>query len=108
MSQVDIVSGRPLSEVRIDKEAAERTRKESAITEGFDLEQELFSEPGILLKKQIFKSLSGRIDELVKKDPECMAYIKVLNAIGLKVAIGKRTADDIIKKELGGKYGGSN
>lgn len=99
-SQVDPKTGLPLEMLRADRELKQRAQEQQDQADGHRIEAALKEEDGRILVKNLREMLTKRIDELVKADPEALAYSKLLKEMGIKIAIGRMASERIITREL--------
>lgn len=95
--QQDILTGKPIEPD--DSIPPSRAEKLSGLRqrqiEAESVVQELQSPEGWRTIEVIHQALDERVDELVKDDDQCQAYIKLLNSFGAKVATGRQIAKRI-------------
>jgi hypothetical protein len=99
-SQVDPKTGLPLEMVRQDNRLRQQEQEQAAESEGRRIAAELREEDGRALVKHVRETLTRRVDDLVAADPEAKAYVRLLKELGVKIAIGRMSAERIIAREL--------
>lgn len=87
---VDIVTGRPL----LEEEEKKRNKKEAKLLEERKaIENDLRGEGGAVLQHLILQ-FRARVAELIKVDPECRGYAKILSTLKYKINVAKKVVDD--------------
>lgn len=91
---MDIVSGRP-GEAEIEGEDLAEERKK--IGEYEELLADLHGEGGPVVRL-VVKELADRANYLMSQDQQCLAMIKVLNSVKMKINFGQSLAKSILNK----------
>ena len=107
--KIDVVTGRPFTsgEAPMEPEGfgqeereEDRRRLEKAVTQRNDLIADLAGNGGLVVR-EVVKLFRLRLDELSKNDPECVAYMKMLQAAQHRINIGEKAvtkmAEDLLK-----------
>jgi len=100
-AEIDIVTGRP-AEIRtreLDEEkkrAEEEMLKRQAEAAGL-----LGSDAGQFLIRLVADKLQKRIEEVLEKDPESAAYVKILAEMGSKDRLGREAMKKLVQAKTG-------
>lgn len=107
--KIDVVTGKPFTSGESPQEPEsfgqeereeEKRRLERAVTQRNELIADLAGNGGLVVR-EVVKLFRLRLDELSKNDPECIAYMKMLQAAQHRINIGDKAitkmAEDLLK-----------
>ncbi len=107
--KIDVVTGKPFTSGESPMEPEgfgqeereeDRRRLERAVTQRNDLIADLAGNGGLVVR-EVVKLFRLRLDELSKNDPECVAYMKMLQAAQHRINIGEKAvtkmAEDLLR-----------
>ncbi len=98
---VDIRTGLPKGDGQTEKEKILEAQLEADMAVGLEAEQKLKTKAGKLFITVILKSLQRRIEEMANKDPESIAYLRLLDNFGHDIQVGEAAAKRLIRMRLG-------
>lgn len=91
---VDIETGLPVSQQTAEKDFKDQQAIEQSQTLINELRQSV-------LIDTVVAEYTKRVNELISKDPECIAYEKVLTSISIKINMGQKILHDRSRKIQG-------
>ena len=101
--EVDLISGRPVEEVKNAKQAkkdGEEASLRNDVKRGMEIEDKLKTPDGEFFIGLIRTILENRIDQLVENDAQCQTVINVLTGLGQQISAGKYAAKRIMENRL--------
>lgn len=98
--QVDRITGRPIENLRLAKEAEEQKRLESFVIEGIAAEKELATEGGKTFISHMLKLLDNEFDEFAAQSQRVQTILDILGSYGVKISAGRRAAERLTKLRL--------
>lgn len=81
----------------VKRVAEEELRLKNQVLEAQALAQEIESDTGSQLMNIMYDTMKGRIEVLMKEDPQCQSLMKVLQAVGCKLDVGENILKRIFK-----------
>lgn len=98
--EVDIRTGKPLSMLTESHRDKQEEKDRKAIYDGVDMAETARSEAGQKLTALIQARLSERLNALMRDDPECQAYMKILSTMGSVIDHGVEAAKRVLKETV--------
>lgn len=99
--EVDIVSGKPKDLVQAEKKGERQAKNQRLQAVGEEIQKELKETQGKHFVKVIRGQLEIRIDSLVHNDPECKAYVSILNELGITLNVARLAAERLVREKIG-------
>jgi len=93
--EVDINRLRPKEMVDAEREAVNRTKKESTLAEKAEFLNIAASPEGKKLIELVVKKMQDRINRLITDDPEASAYKKILNEMRYRENMAKKAINEL-------------
>jgi len=97
---IDIMTGRPESEVKGLKKQLKDQKKEADLREQAEFINVTLSPESRKLIDLIVKKLEKRIETLITNDPEASAYKKILKDVKYREDLAKKAIDIIYQRQL--------
>ena len=96
-TEIDIVTGLPYSPSDKSKEIDNFGKLETNKGRGDQLQTALSSDPGQTLLNEIQETLMNRVNVLINEDPECKALKRLLVNMGVKLDLGKKASERLMR-----------
>lgn len=98
---VDIVTGKPLSQVKQERKHELLRTAEEAKHKAMQIVNDLSTPMGKELMNLVYEGLVNRINFLVKEDTECQVYVEILRKLKQEIDVAPRIAELSIRNYIG-------
>ncbi len=95
---VDIVTGEPLSKLKMEKAQAVEAAHSQAVQDSLQLVAELSQTPTLAILSQIY---TERLNEMAKQDATCQLIERIITSLRYAVDLAPRLAEGRLKQTMG-------
>jgi len=96
-AEVDPASGIPKSEIEKPSTVEKYNRLNEQKARSDQLVESLNSEQGQMVLNEIKECLLARVNKLIDDDPECRVLKRLLVGMGIKISLGEKAIDNLMK-----------